>query len=81
LSVPAEDLCVTDRPARSALTGALSYWQRHVAALLVAGAAVWVTHTATSSPGLRYGSYLVVFTIWMLWFVLTTVEWIRRADF
>jgi hypothetical protein len=27
-----------------------------------------------------YTAVLVVFSIWMLWFVLACIEWIRRAE-
>jgi hypothetical protein len=32
-------------------------------------------------PVARYGAWLVVFTIWMVWFVAAAVEWISKADF
>lgn len=29
----------------------------------------------------RYGALLIVFTIWMVWFVVTAVQWLAEADF
>lgn len=46
-----------------------------VGALLVA-AYLLVPHWST-----RYGAWLVVFTIWMVWFVFTFVQWLSTADF
>ncbi|MFC6941279.1 hypothetical protein ACFQE8_15120 [Salinirubellus sp. GCM10025818] len=69
-----------ERPARAALRAALADWPRHVAAVvLVAGAFAAAELLAT--PSARYGAYLVAFAVWMAWFVLTAVEWLRRADF
>ncbi|AZH25195.1 hypothetical protein [Haloplanus aerogenes] len=68
------------RPARAALKEALSDWRRHVLALagvvLVFGIAALV-----GSEGAYYGAALIAFVIWMGWFVLTAVEWIRLAEF
>lgn len=29
----------------------------------------------------RYGAYLTAFTVWMVWFVFTFVQWLSEADF
>ena len=71
---------MTERPAWSALRAALADWRRHAvaAALVVAAFAV---AELLAAPTARYGAYLIAFAVWMAWFVLTTVEWLRRADF
>jgi hypothetical protein len=71
---------VTERSARSALSASLRNWRRHVVAVgvVVAGFAV---AAAVGSDVARYGAVLLAFSVWMLWFVLTAVDWIRRADF
>ena len=46
-----------------------------VTALLVV-AYVLVPHWST-----QYGAWLVVFTIYMVWFVATFVQWFANADF
>lgn len=32
-------------------------------------------------PIAQYGAWLVVFTVWMVWFVLAGIEWLSNADF
>lgn len=44
--------------------------------LLLVTAYVAIPHWSTT-----YGSWLVVFTIWMVWFVVTFVHWFQKADF
>ena len=44
--------------------------------MVLVGAYMFVSH-----PVVRYGAWLVVFTIWMLWFVLAAVQWLSMADF
>ena len=34
-----------------------------------------------SDPLARYGAWLVVFTVWMVWFVFAAAEWVSNADF
>ncbi|MEF8841580.1 MAG: hypothetical protein V5A62_08130 [Haloarculaceae archaeon] len=71
---------MTEQPARAALLAALSDWRRHaVAAVLVVAA--FAVAELLAAPTARYGAYLVAFAVWMAWFVLTCVEWLRRADF
>ena len=66
--------------ARAALRAALADRRRHGAALaLVALAAAGALLVDT--PTARYGAVLFAFAVWMGWFVLTAVEWIRRAEF
>jgi hypothetical protein len=76
----AKAVTVSDRPARRALAASLRSWRRH---LLAAGvvAAGFGAAAALDSPVVRYGAVLLAFAVWMLWFVLTAVEWIRHADF
>jgi len=71
---------VTEQPARAALRAALSDWRRHAAAVALVVAAFAVAELL-AAPTARYGAYLIAFAVWMAWFVLTCVEWLRRADF
>lgn len=73
-------MSVTERPAGAALRAALADWRRHAVALaLVVGA--FATAELLGGPSARYGAYLIAFAVWMAWFVLTAIEWLRRADF
>jgi len=68
------------RSARAALKQALGDWRRH--ALALAGiAAAFGSAALLDSSGAYFGAALIAFTIWMGWFVLTAVEWIRLAEF
>lgn len=63
-----------------ALVASLRNWRRHVAAAAVVLAGFGVAAVLGSDVA-RYGAVLLAFSVWMLWFVLTAVDWIRRADF
>lgn len=71
---------MTDHPARAAVVAALSDWRRHAAALAVV-AAGFAAAAASGVAGAYYGAALLAFTVWMAWFVLTTIDFLRRADF
>lgn len=60
--------------------GNLVFNRRTVVALLAA-AAVLVGANALAHPLARYGAWLVVFTVWMVWFVFAAAEWVSNADF
>lgn len=64
----------------TALIEALRDWPRNVAALLTVAAALG-SASVIGSKEAYYGASLVIFTVWMAWFVLTAVEWLKRADF
>lgn len=68
------------QPARTAAVAALSDWRRHALALVVVAAGFGAA-AASGTAGAYYGAALVAFTVWMAWFVLTTIELLRRADF
>lgn len=71
---------MSNQPARTALVEALGDWRRHAAALAVVAAAFGLA--AVHGSGVAYyGAGLVAFSVWMAWFVLTCIEWVRRADF
>ncbi|WP_049898611.1 hypothetical protein [Halococcus agarilyticus] len=55
--------------------------RRNLAALAAVGTVLVGAYTLVSDPVVRYGAWLVVFTIWMLWFVLAAVQWLSMADF
>lgn len=64
----------------SALIEALRDWRRNTSTLafvviVIAGA------TFIGSKEAYYAASLIIFTTWMFWFILTGIEWIKRADF
>lgn len=71
---------MSNRPAEAALLDALRDRRRNGGAiglvLLAFGVAALI-----GSSGAYYAAGLITFTIWMAWFVLMTIEWIRMADF
>jgi hypothetical protein len=71
---------VSETSARAALRAALADWRRHVGALAVVAAAFGVA-AVVSRPEAQYAAWLITFSVWMAWFVLTTIEWIRHAEF
>lgn len=71
---------MTEQPARAAVVAALSDRRRHAAAVAAVVVAFAVA-AATGVPGAYYGAALVAFTVWMAWFVLTTIDFLRRANF
>ena len=71
---------MTDQPARAAVVAALSDWRRHAVAVTAVIAAFAVA-AATGVAGAYYGAALVAFAVWMAWFVLTTIAFLRRANF
>lgn len=73
-------MAVTEHSARSAARAALADWRRHAGAIAVIAAAFGVA-ALIADPVAQYAAYLVTFAVWMVWFVLTTIEWIRRAEF
>lgn len=77
---PASERNASDRPAETALREALTDWRRNLSALALVALAFGLA-ALSASPGVQYGAALVVFTVWMAWFVLTAIDWIRRADF
>lgn len=71
---------MSDPAARRALLAALGDRRRNLAALLLVCVALAVA-VSVESPLVRYGAALVVFTVWMGWFVLAAIDWLRHADF
>lgn len=71
---------MTEYPARAALIEALWDWRRNAAALVAVVGAFGVAAVVGTGPAF-FAAGLVAFTVWMAWFVLTTVEWVRLADF
>lgn len=71
---------MSDRPAEAALVTALSDRRRNLAAFALVAAAVAVAALSSSSV-VRYAGVLTAFSVWMAWFVLTAVDWLRLADF
>ncbi|MFC6733884.1 MULTISPECIES: hypothetical protein [unclassified Haladaptatus] len=64
----------------TALIEALRDPRRNVAALLVVAAALFGAMQIGSREA-YYTASLVIFTVWMAWFILTAIEWLKRADF
>mgnify|MGYP006876403437 CR=1 FL=1 len=71
---------MTEHTGRTALIAALSDWRRNAGALL----AVALTVAPAVVVGTREAYYLaalVVLTIWMVWFVLAGIDWVKLAEF
>ncbi len=71
---------MTEEQARAAFVHALTDWRRNLAAVTIAALgflAAWVIDT----PSAYYAAWLVAFSVYMAWFVLAAVEWIRLAEF
>lgn len=71
---------MSHRPARTALATALDDRRRHALALALVLLTVGVAALLGSAVG-WYAAGLVVFTVWMVWFVLTGIAFLRNADF
>jgi len=55
--------------------------RRNFAAIVSVTALLAVVYVLVPHPIAQYGVWLTIFTIWMVWFVASAVEWISRADF
>lgn len=64
----------------SALIAALRDRRRNVAALCSV-VSVLAIAALVGTKEAYYLASLIVFTIWMVWFVLTGIEWVRLAEF
>lgn len=71
---------VSDRPATDALSFALADRWRNLAALALVLTAFGVAAIVDTSVA-YYGAGLTAFAIWMAWFVLVAIDWLRVADF
>jgi len=54
---------------------------RNAAALGAVTGLLVLVYVVVPHPIAQYGAWLVVFTIWMVWFVETFVEWLSNADY
>lgn len=52
---------------------------RNLGTLGAVAALLGVAYVLAPSPIVRYGVWLVVFAIWMVWFVLVSVAWLADA--
>lgn len=69
-----------EHTGETALVEALRDRRRNTAALL--GIAVTLAiATVIGTNVAYYTAVLIVFSIWMIWFVLACIEWVKRADF
>jgi len=50
---------------------------RTITAAVLVGAALLVGYVLVPDPVVQYGAWLFVFCVWMAWFVLTSVAWLR----
>jgi hypothetical protein len=51
-----------------------------VAALGLVAVPVVVASLFVAEPVVRYGAWLVAFSLWMAWFVIAGVEWLDARD-
>lgn len=54
--------------------------RRHVLTLAAAVGLLVLAHAVVADETVRYGAYLVVFSLWMVWFVQTVVDWFRALE-
>ncbi|PSP55252.1 hypothetical protein BRC82_06735 [Halobacteriales archaeon QS_1_67_19] len=54
---------------------------RNLSALAVVIGLLGVAYVVVPHPLVQYGTWLLVFAIWMAWFVAAAREWISNADF
>jgi hypothetical protein len=71
---------VSDRAATDALSFALADRWRNLSAVVLVVAAIGFAVSFDSRVA-YYGAGLTVFTVWMAWFVLVAIDWLRAADF
>ncbi|MFC6964052.1 hypothetical protein [Halocatena marina] len=64
----------------SALIEALRDWRRNVSTLVFV-VVVLAGATFIGSREAYYAASLIIFATWMIWFIVTGIEWIKRADF
>lgn len=68
------------RVGEAALITALSEWRRNAGALGLVIAAFGIAYLIGTREA-YYAAALVGFTVWMVWFVLMAIDWVRLADF
>lgn len=71
---------VSERPATDALSLALADRWRNLSALALAVGAIALA-VALDTRIAYYGAGLTVFAVWMGWFVMVAIDWLRVADF
>lgn len=54
---------------------------RNLTALVAIVAVLATAYLLVPHPLVKYGAWLVVFSVWMAWFVAAAHEWISNADF
>ena len=54
---------------------------RNLTALVAVVAILATAYLLVPHPLVKYGAWLVVFSVWMAWFVAAAREWIANADF
>ncbi|WP_313695144.1 hypothetical protein [Halorarum halobium] len=67
-------------PARVEASDSPGEWRHHLLALAIVVLAFGVA-AAVGSEVAYYAAALVAFSVWMGWFVMTAVEWLRHAEF
>ena len=55
--------------------------RRNLAALGAVAALLAVGYVFVPHPVVRYTVWLLIFSVWMAWFIVTAREWIANADF
>lgn len=80
LVVAHEPPAVSNRPPRLDVSDSLVEWRHHLVALIIVAAAFGVASVFASKVA-YYAAALLAFSVWMGWFVLTVVEYLRNVDF
>jgi len=55
-----------------------AFERRNLIAAALVGLAFLIAYVAFPHWSTQYGAWLVVFSVWMIWFVASAVEWIWR---
>ncbi|WP_436906743.1 hypothetical protein [Halosimplex marinum] len=65
---------------RELLADALAPTRYNVAAAVSAAALLFVAYVVVPHPYVQYGAWLVIFTVWMVWFVYLGVDHVYGID-
>lgn len=55
--------------------------RRNLVTIGVVGVLLLVAYFVVPNWATQYGAWLVIFTIWMVWFVATFVQWLSTTEF
>jgi hypothetical protein len=62
------------------MTEVLGFNQRNIIAFVAVTILLIGTYVLVPRPVTQYGAWLVIFTIWMVWFISVIIEWLSDGD-